>query len=267
MRTKLCIAALSMCLAPMAFAQMPEASKTPPQNQDQPLTSPGAQATENMKTGGKYGMNGMDMNTTPITVADATSDQEKQFITNMSDVNMAEVKIGQLTATNADNDSVKKYGQMLVDDHTKAEDQLRPIAQKYGVDLSDQLDPVHQAVYDKLSKKQGQEFDMAFAFAMAGGHTEALYCAEFGASHEPDADVKGYASDMIPHLKAHLHMAKEISSQFTGNMGDEAQTAGGRMEGADTGNANPSNVPENPANSQANTPSNPVPDNGGTPNK
>ena len=41
---------------------------------------------------------------------------------------MAEVELGKLATQKASSEDVKKFGQRMVDDHTKANDQLKQIA-------------------------------------------------------------------------------------------------------------------------------------------
>lgn len=52
---------------------------------------------------------------------------------------MAEVKMGQLAADKASSPDVKAFGQQMVDDHTKANDQLKSIAQEQGITLPSTL--------------------------------------------------------------------------------------------------------------------------------
>ena len=43
---------------------------------------------------------------------------------------MAEVELGRLAVEKASNDDVKKFGQRMVDDHSKANEELKEIAAK-----------------------------------------------------------------------------------------------------------------------------------------
>jgi len=73
---------------------------------------------------------------------------------------MAEVKLGQLAAQKASDGDVRAFGQKMVDDHTKLNDEMAPIAGSMGVRLPKDLDKEDQAEYDKLNALSGNNFDM-----------------------------------------------------------------------------------------------------------
>src|SRR4051794_5483653 len=75
---------------------------------------------------------------------------------------LAEVKMGQLAQEKASNPDVKAFGQQMVDDHTKANDELKTLAQGQSMNLPADVDAKHQAKYDKLSKLSGADFDKAY---------------------------------------------------------------------------------------------------------
>jgi len=52
---------------------------------------------------------------------------------------MAEVEMGKLASERASDPDVKKFGQRMVDDHTKANDQLKQVASSKNITLSESL--------------------------------------------------------------------------------------------------------------------------------
>ncbi len=75
--------------------------------------SGGASASE-MSTGGSRG----------VTHAD------RMFLEQAAAGGLMEVQLGQLAAQKASDPQVKQFGQRMVDDHTKANDQLKTVAQQ-----------------------------------------------------------------------------------------------------------------------------------------
>jgi putative membrane protein len=110
------------------------------------------------------------------------SSNEREFVQTMLMANMAEIQLGQLATSKAANPEVKAFGQMMVDDHTKANQQLMPIAQRLGVTQPSQLDAKHKALADKLAKASGAQFDKEFMEAMVEGHQDVLKTARTMAS-------------------------------------------------------------------------------------
>src|SRR5580765_5019376 len=64
-----------------------------------------------------------------MTMADET------FLKKAAQGGMAEVELGQLAVQKASSDQVKQFGQRMVDDHSKANDQLKQLAQQEHVKL------------------------------------------------------------------------------------------------------------------------------------
>jgi len=85
--------------------------------------------------------------------------QSKQFVEKMLSANMAEIQLGQLGVQQATSADVKSFAQMMVTDHTKANQELMPLAQQLGVQAPATLDAKHKAIADKLAKLHGAEFD------------------------------------------------------------------------------------------------------------
>jgi len=97
---------------------------------------------------------------------------DKDFVHDAAIVNMAEIELGRLATERGANPEVKKFGQMMIDDHTKAEDQLKSVASQQSIDVPSQLDDKHNKVRDKLSKLQGADFDREYMDAMVDGHQD-----------------------------------------------------------------------------------------------
>jgi len=100
--------------------------------------------------------------------------KEKQFVQTMMMANMAEIQLGQMGSEKATSPEVKSFAQMMVTDHTQANQQLMPIAQQLGVQQPTSLDAKHKAVADRLSKLQGAEFDRQYMKAMVDAHKDVI---------------------------------------------------------------------------------------------
>jgi putative membrane protein len=121
---------------------------------------------------------------------------------------MAEVKLGQLATQKASNEDVKKFGQQMVDDHSKANDELKQLASKKGVTLPGDIDAKNQATYDRLSKLSGAEFDHAYMQDMVKDHHEDVNEFRKESQSGSDPDMKAWAAKTLPTLEHHLQMAE-----------------------------------------------------------
>ncbi|HEY2459622.1 MAG TPA: DUF4142 domain-containing protein [Candidatus Acidoferrum sp.] len=128
---------------------------------------------------------------------------------------MAEVKLGQLAVDHGTNDAVKSFGQHMVDDHTKAGDQLKQVAQSENMNLPGDISAKDKASYDALSKLSGAAFDKAYARDMVKDHEEDIAEFQKEANGGKDQALKNFATETLPTLKDHLKQAREMMKAVT----------------------------------------------------
>src|SRR4030095_12474022 len=97
---------------------------------------------------------------------------DKDFIHDVAIANMAEIELGRTTMDKSASADVKSFAQMMVDDHTAANDKLKSAVSTYAVEWPTALDDKHRDLGDKLAKKQGLDFDRDYAKAMVDGHQD-----------------------------------------------------------------------------------------------
>jgi putative membrane protein len=100
--------------------------------------------------------------------------EQETFVKTMLMKNLAEAELGKLAATRAASSDIKAYAEMMVKDHTKANEDLRPMAQSLGIQIPTQVDDKHRKDSDRLGRLQGAEFDREYIKMMADAHRDAL---------------------------------------------------------------------------------------------
>jgi putative membrane protein len=123
---------------------------------------------------------------------------------------MAEVKLGQLAADKGSSDFVKQFGQKMVTDHGKANDDLKAVAQKDNITLPTDIMPKDQALYDKLSKMSGKQFDTAYVAAMKKDHMKDVADFKKESMNGKNPDVKDFATQTLPVVQSHLQMLQSM---------------------------------------------------------
>ena len=136
---------------------------------------------------------------------------EQTFVKKAAQGGMAEVELGKLATQKASSEDVKKFGQRMVDDHTKANDQLKQIAGNKGVTLPTDLNSKDQAMKERLSKLDGEKFDQAYMKNMVRDHTKDVSEFRKESTSGKDSDLKSFASQTLPTLEDHLKEAKNIA--------------------------------------------------------
>jgi putative membrane protein len=158
------------------------------------------------------------------------SSADQNFVKKAAAGGMAEVELGKLATEKASSDDVKKFGQRMVDDHSKANDQLKQLASQKGITLPSDLDPKDKALKDRLSKLSGSEFDRAYMKNMVRDHTKDV--AEFRkeSTSAKDSDLKKFASQTLPTLEDHLKEAKSVAPKENKQAMSEKPPAGKTTE-------------------------------------
>lgn len=137
---------------------------------------------------------------------------------------MAEVELGRLATEKAQSDDVKKFGQRMVDDHTKANDQLKQIAAQKNVTLPSDVGSKNRAEIDRLSKLSGADFDRAYMRMMVRDHRKDVSEFQKEANSGKDSDIKNFASSTLPTLQDHLKEAQSIAGQGGAHSADRSKT-------------------------------------------
>jgi predicted outer membrane protein len=148
---------------------------------------------------------------------------DRQFLTEAAIDGRLEVELGRLAATKASSPAVKRFAQKLVEDHSKANQQLESLPQAREVSQSASIPAEKQSIVDHLSKLSGREFDRAFAQHAVEDHEKAAALFQEAATNAQDQQVKQFAAQTLPILQEHLEMAKSLQAQLAGRGGRKGQ--------------------------------------------
>jgi putative membrane protein len=141
----------------------------------------------------------------------ATTDQS--FEKDAAIGGMAQVELGNLAKQKGSSSDVKQFGDRMVTDHSKANDQLKQVAQQKKIQLPTSLDAKHQAVVDRLSKLSGDSFDKAYMRQMLTDHKKDMASFRRESASGKDSDVKQFASSTLPTLEEHMKLAHDTASK------------------------------------------------------
>jgi putative membrane protein len=171
--------------------------------------------------------------------SNAVSSGDREFMTKAAIGDMEEVELGRMAAQKGANNDVKKFGERMAEDHSKAGNELKSLAATKNVSLPMALDPQHQEDVDKLSKLSGAAFDREYMSMMVKDHVEDVAEFEREGTSGTDTDTKAWASRTLPTLREHLQMAQETAAKV-GASGGAMSSAGGKgnMNAGGAGNRN-----------------------------
>lgn len=150
---------------------------------------------------------------TKSTANGGVATKDHNFMVKAAQGGMAEVELGQLAQQNGQSQQVKDFGKRMVDDHSKANDELKQVASQQGVSLPTTLDAKDQAMKDKLSKLNGAEFDKAYMSDMVKDHKKDVAEFKNEAKSGNTQAVKDWAGKTLPTLQDHLQMAESVAGK------------------------------------------------------
>ncbi|HWN94337.1 MAG TPA: DUF4142 domain-containing protein [Methylomirabilota bacterium] len=168
---------------------------------------------------------------------------DEQFIKEACKANKIELKMSKLGVQKAQNEQVKQFAQKLIDDHTKANTELKQLASRKGLMLpeSDESLTGHgdedrtrvrektdadrdgskehaefKAEWKKLEDLSGTEFDRQYVGMAVKCHEKSVQEFEKASQRSGDPEVKAFAAKTVPTLREHLSQAKSLQTTVSG---------------------------------------------------
>jgi putative membrane protein len=140
----------------------------------------------------------------------AALEDGSKFAVSAADAGMMEVQLATLALSKASSGKVKDFAQMMLDDHTKANDELKVLAQQKNITLPTSLGDKHQKKYNEMSGKTGADFEKEYCDLMVKDHKEVLEMFKTAREQQDDPELKAWASEKVPTLEHHLVMAERM---------------------------------------------------------
>ncbi len=147
--------------------------------------------------------------------SDSGNEQNDQsFVIEAAKGGVLEVAMGKLAATNSSSVLLKDLGQMMVTDHTKANNELKILASKKGIKIPSSLDDKGLQHMNLMKAMKGKDFDEAYLNMMVADHNQDIAKFEDEISRGNDNEVKSFATATLLTLKKHQKKIKEIQEKM-----------------------------------------------------
>ncbi len=144
---------------------------------------------------------------------DGKMEDDREFLVKAASGGLMEVELGKMAQTQGASAEVKKFGQQMVTDHSKANEELKTIAANKNITVPSTPGEDAQEHINELKEKRGADFDKAYMNLMVDDHQEDVNAYEKEANSGDDADIKAFAAKIVPTLKQHLDMAKTLKDK------------------------------------------------------
>jgi len=127
---------------------------------------------------------------------------------------MTEVELGKLAIQRGVDPTVKEFGQRMIADHSRGNNELKAVAAKKNIELPSDLSSTQKSTIDRLSKLSGTEFDKEYMSDMVKDHEEDVEEFQTQANKGTDAEIKAFAGKALQTLQSHLQMAREVAKKI-----------------------------------------------------
>lgn len=144
--------------------------------------------------------------------APALNRGDQKIVADLARANLAEIDAGKLALSRAQDPRIKAYAQQMIDDHTRALNDVTALAQEKGVNLPTEPDAKQKSMARALGKLSGARFDKAY-LTQAGvrDHTNVHKALMKHRQQARDQDLKALVAKMLPTVEQHLHHATELA--------------------------------------------------------
>ncbi|WP_158615555.1 DUF4142 domain-containing protein [Acidipila sp. EB88] len=201
------------CITPSAVALALALSAGIAAAQTGGTSQPAGAASQPNAPGQANGANTMNSMPNNMNMGSSTmaSSQDKMFLKEASEGDMFEIKASQLALQKSSSDDVKQYAQMMIDDHTKLDNAMKPIASEAGVSPATDLGGKQKKEYAKLDGLSGDAFDKEYIKVMVMDHSKVSKAFGMEASNGQLADEKNAAAQNKPTVDMHLQKAQQLA--------------------------------------------------------
>lgn len=184
----------------------PRSPATEPNNNNNPGRSPNTPTTPSNNNPGRSPNSPAGGQTSP----NSLSSRDRTFVMQAGQLSMMEVELGRLAVQRGSSAGVKQYGQEMVEEHTRANQELMQLAKQKKVELPTEMSTQNTALRERLSGLSGKSFDTAYKQAMIDSHNQAIALFQAQSQQGQDPELKAWVTQKLPNLQAHLEMVNEM---------------------------------------------------------
>lgn len=166
----------------------------------------------NMTTTDNTTMNDTGTMTNNSATAMPLEAMDKEFVMKAASGGMMEVEASQIAQQNAGHARVKDFADMMVQDHTNVNNELKGFASSRGLMIpEDSLMMKHKSMLDNMRKMTGKAFDKHYIDMMMKDHNKDISEFEKASNNAKDADLKAWAAKTLPTLRMHKDSVQALS--------------------------------------------------------
>ena len=126
------------------------------------------------------------------------------------------IQQGKLAEQKSQSADVKTFAQMMIKDHTAANEKLKGIATAKKLEVASDAELMDKAKKMILDIRE-ESFDKSYANNQVKAHEQTIEIFQKEANEGKDPELKAFAKETLPKLEAHLKAAKELAAKHGGD--------------------------------------------------
>lgn len=134
-----------------------------------------------------------------------------EFMKTAAIAGLMEIELGKIAQTNASSSRIKKFGEKMVNDHTRIAKDLKDLADSKKVTLPTSLPAADGNHVEEMKKMTGAAFDKHYMDMMVKDHVKALDLFK-SAAVSGDVKIRNFASKTLRTLERHFKEAGDINA-------------------------------------------------------
>lgn len=156
----------------------------------------------------------------------ANAGGDEKFMRDAAEGSVSEIDLGKLAQEKGQSEQVKQFGKRMVEDHTKANEELKQIADREHINLPTNVYTRDANTLRRLRKMSGAAFDKAYAETMVQDHQEDIAKFKQEANGQKSS-LQQYAQQTLPTLESHLKEAQQLRATVSHEGAQKRSGAGG----------------------------------------
>lgn len=135
------------------------------------------------------------------------------FLHDAVQIDLFEIQMGQLAQQKSTTEHIQELGKLMENEHIKSQEEVRTLAGVKSIHLPDALSDAGKEDYSRMKARSGRDFDKEYCEMLIQGHNKAIAVFEKAASECTDKDIKMWAMNSLPKLRAHLDHANSCKEK------------------------------------------------------
>ncbi len=145
----------------------------------------------------------------------ALTEDERMFLDEMAQNNLAEVSLARLAQQKATDPEVKTFAAKMVKDHQKVVDDIKGLGSKIGYTVPNIMSEDSRRLERNLTNLSGAEFDRRFISELANEHENMIEELEDMQKDAQNVDIKNWIGRALPQFKQHLSQVERLEDKVS----------------------------------------------------